>query len=199
MSAGSGKPAFAAVLEGRTRYLVADGRAYLRQLPIPSQCMQFLDYLLSHCSVNGLHVRVRHRCRAPRLADPTEPAPSSGCSSAPSRIEDTRTPEMIFNQKTRKCNDVPKTPVNGVPRHHSELARGLEPLTCCLQDSCATDCATPALTDISPRRRCSSRRPKSASSLHILLYLHPVCNQVGGTVDVLSVRSYRSGVGQCRQ
>ena len=25
-----------------------------------------------------------------------------------------------------------------------ELARGLEPLTCCLQDSCATDCATPA-------------------------------------------------------
>ena len=25
-----------------------------------------------------------------------------------------------------------------------ELARGLEPLTCCLQDSCATGCATPA-------------------------------------------------------
>ena len=26
----------------------------------------------------------------------------------------------------------------------SELARGLEPLTTCLQDRCATDCATPA-------------------------------------------------------
>jgi hypothetical protein len=31
----------------------------------------------------------------------------------------------------------------GLTRHF-ELARGLEPLTCCLQDSCATDCATPA-------------------------------------------------------
>jgi hypothetical protein len=27
----------------------------------------------------------------------------------------------------------PETPANGVPRHHMELARGLEPLTCCLQ------------------------------------------------------------------
>jgi hypothetical protein len=32
----------------------------------------------------------------------------------------------------------------GLTRHF-ELARGLEPLTCCLQDSCATDCATPAM------------------------------------------------------
>jgi hypothetical protein len=31
----------------------------------------------------------------------------------------------------------------GLTRHF-ELARGLEPLTCCLQDSCATGCATPA-------------------------------------------------------
>jgi hypothetical protein len=30
----------------------------------------------------------------------------------------------------QKCNDV-ETPANGVPRHHRELARGLEPLTCC--------------------------------------------------------------------
>ena len=65
----------------------------------------------------------------------------------------------------------------------------------CLQDSCATDCATPALTDISPRRRCSSRRGSSASSLHILLYLHAACNQIGCTVHGPSVRSYRPDVG----
>jgi hypothetical protein len=56
------------------------------------------------------------------------------------------------NASTRRCCS---------PIRHFELARGLEPLTCCLQDSCATDCATPALTDISPRRRCSSRRARS--------------------------------------
>ena len=28
----------------------------------------------------------------------------------------------------------PRTPANGVPRHHRELARGLEPLTCCFRD-----------------------------------------------------------------
>jgi hypothetical protein len=41
-----------------------------------------------------------------------------------------------------------------------ELARGLEPLTCCLQDSCATGCATPAKPirqSISPSRRTSGR------------------------------------------
>jgi len=41
------------------------------------------------------------------------------------------------------------------------------------------------LMDISPRRRCFSRRAKSASSLHILLYLHAVCNQIGCTVHGL--------------
>ncbi len=34
-----------------------------------------------------------------------------------------------------------------------EPTRGLEPLTPCLQDRCATDCATPARTTAGPRDR----------------------------------------------
>ena len=49
----------------------------------------------------------------------------------------------------------------GLTRHF-ELARGLEPLTCCLQDSCATDCATPAMpakpTQFGTRRSQDCRR-----------------------------------------
>ena len=53
-------------------------------------------------------------------------------------------PPSRHHQTTPEMQRCPKTPVNGVARYHRELARGLEPLTCCLQDSCATGCATPA-------------------------------------------------------
>jgi hypothetical protein len=45
----------------------------------------------------------------------------------------------------QKCNDVSRHLLTVSRDITRELARGLEPLTCCLQDSCATDCATPAM------------------------------------------------------
>ena len=42
------------------------------------------------------------------------------------------TPETIFN-KQPEMQRCPKTPANGVPRHHRVEPRGLEPLTPCLQ------------------------------------------------------------------
>ena len=63
-----------------------------------------------------------------------------------------------------------------------ELARGLEPLTCCLQDSCATDCATPArrpfpLVGVSLPVEDETRIRRPRPDVCAL-----VCNQVRGTV-----------------
>jgi hypothetical protein len=58
----------------------------------------------------------------------------------------------------------------GLTRHF-ELARGLEPLTCCLQDSCATDCATPASagpaypTYVSAGCGCADRPPAGSQTM----------------------------------
>jgi hypothetical protein len=66
-----------------------------------------------------------------------------------------------------------------------ELARGLEPLTCCLQDSCATDCATPARRLFPLVGGPQPLRMKSASRVHLLMSVHFVCNQVRGTIHGL--------------
>jgi hypothetical protein len=66
-----------------------------------------------------------------------------------------------------------------------ELARGLEPLTCCLQDSCATGCATPARRLFPLVGGPQPLRMKSASRVHLLMSVHFVCNQVRGTIHGL--------------
>jgi hypothetical protein len=66
-----------------------------------------------------------------------------------------------------------------------ELARGLEPLTCCLQDSCATDCATPARRLFPLVGGPQPLRMKSTSRVHLLMSVHSVRNQVRGTIHGL--------------
>jgi hypothetical protein len=75
---------------------------------------------------------------SPRLAGaPTRSAATTSCCATrtasaltaastmpPSRIGDTRTREMIFNQQPemQRC---PETPANGVPRHHNRAPGGI--------------------------------------------------------------------------
>jgi hypothetical protein len=56
-----------------------------------------------------------------------------------------------------------------------ELARGLEPLTCCLQDSCATDCATPASRLFALVGSPLAAEDKPTSRAHSLRCVAPVC------------------------
>ena len=66
-----------------------------------------------------------------------------------------------------------------------ELAARLELVTCCLQDSCATDCATPARRPF-PLVGGPLATEGGARIRHpLLIYVHCVCNQVRGTVHGL--------------
>jgi hypothetical protein len=67
----------------------------------------------------------------------------------------------------------------------SELATRLELVTCCLQDSCATDCATPARRLFPLVGDPQPLRMKSASGVHLLTSVHCVCHQVRGTIHGL--------------
>ena len=86
--------------------------------------------------VSVCHQRVKPRCgRRGDCRPPEGPWPDTARTAPPSPAGMPDTP---------KCNGVPRHPT--VSRDITrELARRLELLTCCLQDSCATDCATPAV------------------------------------------------------
>src|SRR6266545_1866974 len=72
-------------------------------------------------------------------------------------------------------------PQEGSDLHFLELAEGLEPPTCCLQDSCAADCATPAVGQGyrgqggggRPRRRRTSNRARAPATEALRLSTRP--------------------------
>src|SRR5829696_9239969 len=70
--------------------------------------------------------------------------------------------EVGVNHQPKPCKASAEGEKSSLSRRHTtdtELAGGLEPPTTCLQDRCATDCATPATTSQASRGRGSRRRP----------------------------------------
>ncbi len=60
-------------------------------------------------------------------------------------------PHLVLSEWEHETNDLLpanncRPELNALACSYLELARGLEPLTPCLQDRCATDCATPAVS-----------------------------------------------------
>jgi hypothetical protein len=76
--------------------------------------------------------------------------------------------------KMQRC---PKTPVNGVPRHHMVELRGLEPLTFSLRTRRATGCA------IAPRIGVGRSAPRPYHrQAEAILGASPPASAVGGSV-----------------